>query len=321
MFAPPGFWYLEAVGLERRVAEIASAQHGVITRRQLEEVGLSTSSIDRRLYSGRLTPLYPDVYIIGGSAKSEAQTLMGAVLSMGRGAALSHQSAAAMWSILPTPGRIHVATPRPRWKEKPFVVHRSTDLGPRYVASVEGIPTTNPARTIVDLGAVVGRRTVGLALDTALRQGSVALTDVEDVIDRVARKGRSGVGHARAVIEQRRRWLSDTESVLEDLFRQLVQDAGLPVPQPQVHVRDSIGRTIARVDFAYPDRKLAIELDGFRYHSDPEAFTRDRTRQNALLSTGYRLLRYTARDLRENPVRVVAEVGRFLESSRPFLSS
>lgn len=305
-------WYVETMDLERRIAHLASSQHGLVTRTQLWELGLSHSTIDRRLESGRLDTVYPEVYLIGGSARNRVQEMLGAVLSMGRGAALSHLSAAAMWGMLSEPRQIHLATPRPRWKERPFVVHRSTDLGPHYVTEVEGIPVTTPARTVVDLGAVVGRRTVGLAFDAALRARLTTLGDVQDVLNRVARRGRVGVGHARTVLEERRAWQADTESVLEDLFRQILSDAGLPPPRPQVRIRDSIGRVVARADFAYPGQRLAIELDGFRYHSDPDAFVNDRVRQNALLSTGYRLLRYTARDLRLQPARVAAEVSRLL---------
>ena len=300
------------MGLEKEIARIAAGQHGLVTRTQLRELGLSPAAIDRRLGIGRLAVVHPEVYLIGGSARSRSQELLAAVLSMGRGAALSHLSAARLWGMLSGSPQIHVATPRPRWKDKPFIVHRSTDLGPRYVVEVEGIPVTTPARTIVDLGAVAGRRTVGMAFDAALRLRLTTLGEVEDVINRVARRGRVGVGHARAVVEERRAWHSETESVLEDQFRQIISDAGLPLPEPQVRVSDTTGRAVARVDFAYPDQRLAIELDGFRYHSDREAFMNDRARQNALLSTGYRLLRYTARDLRQQPARVAAEVSRFL---------
>lgn len=300
------------MNLEQRLMQLASCQHGLVTRAQLRNLGLSARAIDRRLQNERLGVVHPEVYLVGGSARNKSQELLAAVLSMGRGAALSHVSAACLWGMLSGPSEIHVATPRPRWKEKPFIVHRSTDLAPRFVTRSDGIPVTTPARTVVDLGAVVGRRTVGLACDAALRSRLTSLREVGDVIDKIARKGRRGVGHARAVLEERLLWQSGTESVLEDLFRQIVSDAGLPSPAPQVRIRDSIGRVIARVDFAYPVHRLAIELDGFQYHSDPETFVRDRVRQNALLSTGYRLLRYTAKDLREHPVRVVAEVSRFL---------
>jgi very-short-patch-repair endonuclease len=300
------------MSLEQDLAHLASGQHGLLTRSQLRELGLSSRAIDHRLEHGRLSAVHPEVYLVGGSARNKSQELLAAVLSMGRGAALSHLSAAGLWGMLSVPSLIHVVTPRPRWKDKPFIVHRSTDLGPRYVVEVDGIPVTTPARTVVDLGAVVGRRTVGLALDTAIRKNLTSLPEVGGMIDRVARKGRRGVGHARTVLEERLLWQNETESVLEDLFRQVVSDAGLPSPTPQVRIRNPIGQVVARVDFAYPTHRLAIELDGFRYHSDPDAFVKDRARQNAVLSAGYRVLRYTAKDLREAPFRVVAEVSRLL---------
>lgn len=300
------------MGLERNLALLARAQHGLVTRRQLLNMGVSSTGIDRRVGSGRLFTVYPEVFVIGGAPRTTRQELMAAVLALGRGAALSHVSAASLWGMLPQPKTIHVATPRPRWRRKPFVVHRSTDLGPRFIDEIDAIPVTTPARTIVDLGAVVGRRTVGLAFDAALRDRLVTLDEVAGVIEKVARRGRSGVGAARDLLEERQTWRGGTESVLEDLFRQLLQDAGLPLPEPQVYLRDASGRVVARVDFAYRDRRLVIELDGFRYHSDPGSFVKDRVRQNRVVSAGYRMLRYTAHDLREAPARVIAEVSRFL---------
>jgi very-short-patch-repair endonuclease len=149
-------------------------------------------------------------------------------------------------------------------------------------------------------------------LDAALRSELTTLAEVSAVVAKVARRGRAGVGHARAVLEERQRWQGQTESVLEDLFRQILQDAGLPLPRAQVPVRDASGRVVARVDFAYPKRRLAIEIDGFRFHSDIETFARDRVRQNAVIAAGYRMMRYTARDLREAPARVVADISRSL---------
>ena len=149
-----GLWYLDPVRLEKEIAQIASAQHGLVTRTQLRGLGLSPAAIDRRLGVGRLAVVHPEVYLIGGSARSRSQELLAAVLSMGGGAALSHLSAAMLWGMLSGSPQIHVATPRPRWKDKPFIVHRSTDLEPRYIMEVEGTPVTTPARTIVDLGVV-----------------------------------------------------------------------------------------------------------------------------------------------------------------------
>ncbi|NIA25345.1 MAG: DUF559 domain-containing protein [Gammaproteobacteria bacterium] len=297
---------------DQRIATLARSQHGVVTRPQARDAGLSSSGVDRRLRSGYFLSVYPGVFTLSGVPSSRLQGLMAAVLSTGVGAVASHRSAAGLLGMLPWPRQMHVATRRRRWSPKPFVVHRSTDLAPDQTMVLRCIPTTEPARTIVDLGAAVGRRTVALAFDKALRDRLVTLERVAEVVDDVARQGRTGVGTARALLEIRLKWRGDTESPLEDLFRQLLADAGLPMPMGQYPVRDQLGVVVARLDFAYPERRLGIELDGFRFHSDPKTFADDRVRQNAVLSAGYRLLRYTARDLRDTPQRVVAEVARSL---------
>ncbi len=84
--------------------------------------------------------------------------------------------------------------------------------------------------------------------------------------------------------------------------------AGIDLPAPQVNISKRGGRWIARVDFVYPDIKLIIELDGERYHSDQNAFRKDRRQQNDLVLEGYRVLRFTSWDVFAAPEYVVASV-------------
>ncbi|HEX6116595.1 MAG TPA: DUF559 domain-containing protein [Solirubrobacterales bacterium] len=80
---------------------------------------------------------------------------MAAVLSVGAGAALSHESAAALWKISPTsPTWVHVTVPGNggRRRRKGIVIHRSTTLSPKDVTRRRGIPVTTQARTLRDLG-------------------------------------------------------------------------------------------------------------------------------------------------------------------------
>ena len=292
--------------------ELASRQHGIVTRRQLLEVGYSASAVDRRVRMGALVRLHPGVFKIGGNPSTREQVLMASVLAVSPEAVVSHSSAAGLWGLLSWPRTVHVMTTRSRWRPKQFSVHRTADLDAGHVTRVDGIPVTTPARTVVDLGSVAGRRTVGVALDGALRANLTSLLEVASVIDDVSRQGRTGVGIARDLLMERQEWTGSTESPLEDLFRQIIEDAALPQPTPQLVVRDRYGVFIGRVDFGYPNQRLAIELDGYQYHSDPGTFASDRVRQNALITAGYRLLRYTARDLRSTPSRVAAEVAGFL---------
>ena len=102
-----------------------------------------------------------------------------------------------------------------------------------------------------------------------------------------------------------------TESPLEHDVLRLLKEAGLPDPQLQYILRDG-DRFVARLDFAYPESRVAIEADGFRYHADRHAFDDDRARANAVQALGWRVLRVTAKHLEQDPVGVAAWVRRAL---------
>src|SRR6185369_16622194 len=97
---------------ERRVAEIAARQHGVVTRKQIEATGLGSKAIAGRLARGQLHRVHRGVYAVGHRAPSWHGRWMAAVLACGEGAVLSHHSAAALWELLrPIAGPIHVSVP------------------------------------------------------------------------------------------------------------------------------------------------------------------------------------------------------------------
>ena len=176
---------------------------------------------------------------------------------------------------------------------------------------VDGIPTTDPTRTVVDLGATA-RWLVPGALGNAVREGMTSLAQVDSFIARVARRGRRGVGVVRPLISERRQWENRTESQLEDEFTKIVGDFDLPAPMPQFIVRDESGGFVCRVDFAYPDHRVLIELDGFAYHGDEGTFQSDRTKQNRTQLLGWSILRYTWRDVLDRPGIVAAEIRSVL---------
>ncbi len=115
----------------------------------------------------------------------------------------------------------------------------------------------------------------------------------------------------RRVLARRPIGAATTESELETRFLQLVREAGLPPPVPQYVVREA-GRFMARIDLAYPERRLAIELDGYGPHRSVGAFRRDRNRQNGLALLGWTVLRFTWEDVVEHKEAVVATLTRAL---------
>jgi hypothetical protein len=124
-------------------------------------------------------------------------------------------------------------------------------------------------------------------------------------VERVAKRGRRGVGVIRPLLEVRLEWAGLTDSDLEDLFRRIVAESGLPMPEPQYTLRDEHGNFVCRADFAYVDRRALIELDSEKHHMNPATFRRDREKQNRATSLGWRVYRFTWRQLVDTPDEVI----------------
>ncbi|MEX2555188.1 MAG: DUF559 domain-containing protein [Actinomycetota bacterium] len=192
-----------------------------------------------------------------------------------------------------------------------MIVHSTPDpIPPDDITGIDGIPVTTPARTLLDLPTVVPERVVERALDDALRRRLVTLRFLDSWLQDPHRKRHRGWRALRRLVDARMD-RGITESHLEDDFLRLVRAADLPQPRIQYILRDG-DRFIARLDFAYPEQRVAIEVDGFRYHADRRAFDDDRARANAIQAMGWLVLRITAKHLEEAPDDVVAWVRRAL---------
>jgi very-short-patch-repair endonuclease len=140
---------------DQLAAKLAARQHDVIEIGQLLRCGLSRAAVKRRVAAGRMHSIYRGVYTLGSPRLTREGYWMAAVLSVGAGAVLSHQSAAALWKISPTsPSLIHVTVPRPggRRHRRGIAVHRSTTLARADITIHRGIPVTSFERTLRDLG-------------------------------------------------------------------------------------------------------------------------------------------------------------------------
>ena len=190
------------------------------------------------------------------------------------------------------------------------MVHRVRQLPDADIELRANIPVTSVTRTLIDLGSVAGRREVALAMESALRKG---LTSPKALWARYAELP------ARSTVRGSVLWqLLDerpavaTESALEVLTWRLLLDGGLEAPQRQHEIFGPGGRLVARVDFAYPAAKLAIEADSYAYHSDRTDWQRDRTKQNTLIAIGWVVYRVTWRDVTRRGGEVIREVASLL---------
>jgi very-short-patch-repair endonuclease len=300
------------VDADRRVAELAARQHAVVGRQQILAAGMSPATLKRRVAERRLEPLLRGVYVIPGAPPSWQQRLLGACIAAGPVAAASHRAAGRLWGLLDGEQPLEVTVPHPRAPRiRHVAIHRSTDLLAEHVTRRRDIPVTNPLRTMVDLGHVLGPDEVEDALDRGLIAKRFSLVAVEQVLDQLARCGRSGCGVLRRVLDERALGDQRPDGLLEARMARVLQEARLPPASFQHVVRDVDGRFVAKVDFGYPDVRLAIEVDGWAFHGSREAFQDDRERQNRLATAGWTVLRFTWHDVVRRPTDVAAGVGSF----------
>lgn len=297
--------------MTRLVREITLSQHGLITRKQAIELGLSPRAVDRRVAFGQWIRIYPGVYCIPG-ATSPQQDLKAACLWVGEPAVVSHRSAANLWGLLgfETP-IVEITTNRPRTPPSSEVIlHHTSLMKAKDLARLHGFTVTSVARTLIDLGAVVGEELVEIALDDALGRSLVSLTTLESGLLELSRRGRRGIAVIRKLLIPRKDGQA-TKSKLETKLVRVIRKGRLPEPRRQFEVLLPNGHH-AFMDLAYPGAMLAIEADSFRYHGGKRFLQRDVTRRNLLTLLGWTVLSFTWDDVVKRPGYVVATISQFL---------
>lgn len=294
-----------------KLAAIAANQHGLFTRPQAIEAGLSYKVVRRGMTLGRWSELHAGVYRIAGSPSTWNQRLLATCFAWGDKALVSHVTAAAHWNLPPfTRGAIHIIVPRGTRREghSGIVVHQVRELPAADAIHHQSIPVTTVARTLIDIASTVPVSDLEIALDAALHRGAASLGWLSWKLEQIGVRGRAGVGSLRALIEDRR-GSPPPESVMESSLLRVLKKAGLPRPERQYWVK--IGTRSMRIDFAYPEHHVAIEADGFEFHSGRQAFDRDRARRNLLTADGWRVLQVTKGDL-EEPTAMLQQLRQLL---------
>jgi very-short-patch-repair endonuclease len=291
---------IQATTVEKRLAEIGSRQHGVVSRRQLLGAGVTSDEILYRLGSGALLPVHRGVYRIGHRAPSLEARYMAAVLAGGDEAHLSGRAAAHLYGVIkgsaPAP---EVSTPLKR--RVGGVIVRRTRIEASERGTYRGIPVTTMARTLVDLAAYLPPD----ALARACHEAGVRFrTTPAHVATALARRPNSpGAAKLRLILHGD---APVTLSALERGFLTLIREHGLPLP----HTNRPAGGH--RVDCRWPERRLTVELDSYRFHHSRHAWEQDRRREREARARGDELRRYTWGDVFEEPQQTLAELRRLL---------
>jgi very-short-patch-repair endonuclease len=288
--------------------DLARTQASVISRRQLTDSGLSAAAIRGLLQRRDLIRLLPGVYSPRVVPTSFAQRVWAAALWSG--GTVSHRSAARLWELpVPASSTVHVIVDRPVHRRAPNVRLHRVPLAAQSIITLDGLPVTNRAVTVIELLRSENLRTARDLLDRALQRSWVDL-------DAVGQARRDGVG--RAGNAQLRDLLDGVEpgahARSEAALHRILRRAGVTGWEPQHRVRLPTG--VAYLDLAFPDQRLVLEVDGKLFHDRlSDAFESDRARQNELILAGWRVLRFTWRMVNDDPDGVADRIRRALAAT------
>ena len=302
---------------EERVLRRMKRQHGLVTRAQALADGMTKGQIKYRLGPGRWVAEARGVYRHAAVAPTALSRLLAVCLA--HNGLASHRSAAALHRVDGyTLGRVEIVVPSGRSLTVAGVtVHESNQMSLARPTARRGVPCTGLPRTVLDLAAVVTRKRLDRTIDAVLRDGQLRPSDLYAVLASHARKGRDGCGALRASLDARLGDhpvpLSEWSRMVEDLLR----DAGLGQPRLEYRICRANGSLIAQVDLAYPNRRLAIELDSARYHLNRESFVNDPRRRNRLMVAGWNVLTFTWDDYINRPADLCSTVAAALDSTPP----
>jgi very-short-patch-repair endonuclease len=292
-------------------AALIQHQHGVFTRAQARDAGFTDRQITRRLRRGvwrQYFPGLPGVLADAGLPLTYRSRLWATTLATGPPMALGVQTAAALCRWCPTPAEIEVVVPRSRRVTPPphSLVRRVLPDNARFVRR-DGLPVTPPALTLSHCLRFLPLATARDILDRSQQVGGPPLEAVAHEL------GPRGPGTAQA-----RRLLGAADGshfAAERLAVRLLREAG--ITGFRVNARVSLPGLVAVIDIAFVELGIAIEIDGFAFHVDPDRFQSDRRRQNALMRAGWLVLRFTWADLTERPADVVRLVGEAVHARQP----
>jgi hypothetical protein len=293
--------------MDLQLLQTFEAQNGVATSGQIL-AHMTRHAFESAVNSGALERIWHGIYCRG--EPTEQLLLHGLDLACGRKVPLCLASAAAPHEF-DTEGSpdLHILNP-PGCQLRSadgLVVHRR-DGAP--LISVDGRYVTAPAWTAIEVARALRRPRALATLDAALRSGTCTRTDLwRAALDQAGRRGIVAVRNLIALADGR------AESPMESEARLVMVDGGLPVPELQYEVIDGNGQ-VRRLDFAWPQGKVAVEYDSLDWHGNPDALRDDRRRTAALMDVGWTVISIVFDDVRHRGGEMVARINRQLSHAR-----
>ena len=288
----------QSTTVEARLAELAGRSYGVVTRPQLLAAGMTSDEIAHRVRTGALQRVHPGVYRVGHRARSVEATFLAAVWACGEGAVLSGRAAAHVWGLTKGPAPPPEVTAPKKRRVEGVATKRSQAI---EATTHRGIPITTVPRTLVDLAAQLSLDALARACHEAGVKHDTTPAQVEAVLAK--RQRTKGAKKLRAIL------CGDVQVTLSELERRflaLLDANGLPRPLTNRPAGAHY------VDCRWPDHRLTVELDSYRYHRSRHAWEQDRRREREARARGDEFRRYTYGDVVESPRLMLAELCALL---------
>jgi very-short-patch-repair endonuclease len=296
------------------IVRIAERRNDLITTGELERLGLSIRSIERRTERGQLRRIVPGVYATVPPPDDVPRRELAMCLFHPQ-AVISHHSAAAFWGIRRAPrDRVDVTVPHRVWlRGVAAVVHYSNLIPDQHVVeTIDGCRVTSVARTVFDLGGVLDAQGHLSIIEDVRNKGLCTDAELGEVYADLCGRGRRGSASWGRLADLTQRMSRPTMSELELELQEALASSGLPMAVQQHPVTLPSGRA-AYLDLAYLDCRLDIEVDHSHWHNTPSAVERDKARDNGLAVMSWERLRFTERML-ERTMRVcIAQVRSIRE--------
>jgi hypothetical protein len=299
----------------RELDRLARPRAGIVTRDALLEAGWSRSRLDRAVAGALLFPVAKGVYRTAGTPWGLPATHHAALAAAGPGGALARRSAAQVLGLVEARQAPHhlVIPHRRRAPVAPSglaIVTRSRTVHADEVIEFAGLRTTTAPRTLLDLAPRSSAERLAELAAAAIRLRHCGLGQLEAVLaDHPGARGRARLMTAVRLLGDDG---AKARAEVEIAAVAALVAAGLPRPEIAFRVHDGNGRLIAEVDLAYPIPRLALEIDGYRWHSTPAQKRADETRQNGLILAGWTVLRFSAEVVRHSPQVLVEAVAQAL---------
>lgn len=233
------------------------------------------------------------------------------MLACGPAAALGYRAAAAHWNLRPSStASIEVVVARSmRPTHRNIVVHRHPGIEADEVTEHDGIPVTTVARTVLDLAAVLPPSGLRRAVAQADVLGRFDLRAVERLLAR--HRGHHGRRRLERLLGA---WVdpATVRSPQEETFPSMCARFGFPTPVMNAEV---LGMEI---DAVFVDQRIAVELDGYAFHSGAIQWENDHDKRARLVAAGWTVLAYSWRQQRDDGGRFVRDtLGPALARNRP----